>query len=182
MNTSSLLTSIRRATLAVALTAFAAAVTYAQSLATGIVEGRVLNLRNGEYLERARITVEGTSLETFTDASGQYRLTNVPAGPTRVRVFFTGLDVQTEAVVITGGATAQRDFNLEAGGRRAETGQAGSVVKLSEFVVTTSKEMSGARSRSTSSASREHQERRLRREFGAITDGNVGEFFKYSRA
>ena len=38
MNTPSLLTSIRRATLTVALAAFAVAVTYAQSLATGIVE------------------------------------------------------------------------------------------------------------------------------------------------
>jgi hypothetical protein len=101
------LTSIRRATLAVALALCSALVSPAQSVATGIVEGRVLNLRNGEYVERARITVEGTSLETFTDSSGQYRLTNVPAGAARVRVFFTGLDVQTDSVVVTGGASTE---------------------------------------------------------------------------
>jgi len=180
MNTPSLLTSIRRATLTVALAAFAVAVTYAQSLATGIVEGRVLNVRNGEYVERARVTVEGTGLETFTDASGQYRLTNVPAGPARVRVFFTGLDVQTESIVVTGGTTAQRDFNLEAGARRTEAGPAGGVVKLGEFVVATSREMDGAAIAINEQRFAPSMKNVVSaEEFGAITDGNVGEFFKY---
>lgn len=180
MNTPSLLTSIRRATLTVALAAFAVAVTYAQSLATGIVEGRVLNVRNGEYVERARVTVEGTGLETFTDASGQYRLTNVPSGPTRVRVFFTGLDVQTESIVVTGGTTAQRDFNLEAGARRTETGPAGSVVKLGEFVVATSREMDGAAIAINEQRFAPSMKNVVSaEEFGANGDGNVGEFFKY---
>src|SRR5688572_28224150 len=98
MNTPAFLPSLLRAIFIIAFAAFAATPSSAQSVATGTVEGRVLNLRNGEYLERARVTVEGTGLETFTDSSGQYRLTNVPAGSARVRVFFTGLDVQTETV------------------------------------------------------------------------------------
>ena len=44
------------------------------------IEGRVSNARTGEYLENARITVEGTTLEAFTDRSGAYRLINVPPG------------------------------------------------------------------------------------------------------
>ncbi len=180
MNSSLLLTSIRRATLAVALVAFTATVTSAQSVPTGIVEGRVLNVRNGEYVERARVTVEGTGLETFTDSSGQYRLTNVPVGSARVRVFFTGLDMQTEAVVITGGATAQRDFNLEAGVRRTDTGPAGDVVKLGQFVVATSKEMDGAAIAINEQRFAPSMKNVVSaEEFGAITDGNVGEFFKY---
>ncbi|WP_414661170.1 carboxypeptidase regulatory-like domain-containing protein [Horticoccus sp. 23ND18S-11] len=180
MNTPSFFTSIRRVTLVVALAAFAAAVACAQSVATGSVEGRVLNVRNGEYLERARVTVEGTGLETFTDSSGQYRLTNVPAGPARVRVFFTGLDVQTEAVVVTAGGTAQRDFSLEAGARRADSRSTDGVVKLGEFVVATSKEMDGAAiaiNEQRFAASIKNVV--SAEEFGAITDGNVGEFFKY---
>ncbi len=180
MNSSPYLPLILRATFAFALAAFAAAVASAQSVATGTVEGRVLNVRNGEYVERARVTVEGTGLETFTDAGGQYRLTNVPAGAARVRVFFTGLDAQTESVLVSGGATAQRDFNLEAGERRTGTGPAGDVVKLGEFVVATSKEMSGA-------AIAINEQRFApsiknvvsAEEFGANGDGNVGEFFKY---
>jgi TonB-dependent receptor len=188
MNTPMVASSFLRATFAVALAAFAAAVASAQSVArpqpveraTGSVEGRVLNMRNGEYLENARVTVEGTSLETFTDSSGQYRLTNVPAGPARVRVFFTGLDVRVETVAVGAGATVQRDFNLEAGARPGAPGQAGDVVRLSEFVVASSKEMEGA-------AIAINEQRFApsiknvvsAEEFGAITDGNVGEFFKY---
>ncbi len=180
MITPAFLTSIRRVTLVVALAVFATAASPAQSVATGTVEGRVLNLRNGEYLERARVTVEGTGLETFTDASGQYRLTNIPAGTARVRVFFTGLDAQTESVIVTAGATVQRDFNLEAGARRSDSGQAGGVVKLGEFIVATSKEMDGAAiaiNEQRFAASIKNVV--SAEEFGAITDGNVGEFFKY---
>ncbi len=180
MNTPAFISSFLRATIVVALAAFAAVSSSAQSVVTGTVEGRVLNLRNGEYLERARVTVEGTGLETFTDSSGQYRLTNVPAGPARVRVFFTGLDVQTASVVVTGGATAQRDFNLQAGARRPDTGPADGVVKLGEFVVATSKEMDGAAiaiNEQRFAASIKNVV--SAEEFGANGDGNVGEFFKY---
>ena len=180
MNAPAFLSSVLRATVVIALAVFAAAVCPAQSAATGTVEGRVLNLRNGEYLERARVTVEGTGLETFTDASGQYRLTNVPAGPARVRVFFTGLDVQTESVVVTGGATSQRDFNLEAGARRTGTRSEGDIVKLGEFVVATSKEMDGAAIAINEQRFAPNIKNVVSAdEFGAITDGNVGEFFKY---
>ncbi|MEO6245728.1 MAG: carboxypeptidase regulatory-like domain-containing protein, partial [Opitutaceae bacterium] len=180
MHASAFLTWIYRATFTVALAVFATAASPAQSIATGTVEGRVLNLRNGEYVERARVTVEGTGLETFTDASGQYRLTNVPAGPARVRVFFTGLDVQTESVVVAVGATVQRDFNLEAGARRADPLQVGGVVKLAEFVVATSKQMDGAAIAINEQRFASNIKNVVSAdEFGAITDGNVGEFFKY---
>ncbi|MEO6245792.1 MAG: hypothetical protein ABIQ12_10175, partial [Opitutaceae bacterium] len=42
----------------------------AQTAPAGTIEGRVFNPRNGEYIERARVTVDGTGLETFTDSSG----------------------------------------------------------------------------------------------------------------
>ena len=52
----------------------------AQVAGVGTVQGRVVNARSGEYLANARVTVENTALETFTDSDGFYRLTNVPAG------------------------------------------------------------------------------------------------------
>ncbi|MCX6941780.1 MAG: carboxypeptidase-like regulatory domain-containing protein [Verrucomicrobia bacterium] len=52
----------------------------AQTTANGTIEGRVLNTRNGEFLENARITIEGTALVVLTDATGQYRFLNVPVG------------------------------------------------------------------------------------------------------
>ena len=62
-----------------------AAVSRAQPSAPGAIEGRVQLARSGEYLEGVRLTVEGTNLEAATDATGQYRLGGVPAGPARLR-------------------------------------------------------------------------------------------------
>ncbi|MEY4003988.1 MAG: CarboxypepD reg-like domain, partial [Verrucomicrobiota bacterium] len=47
--------------------------------ATGMIEGRIFNPGTGEYLEFVRVTVDGTSLETFTDSAGEFRLARQPA-------------------------------------------------------------------------------------------------------
>ena len=128
----------------------------------------MLNPRTGEYLEKARVSVEGTTLETLTDAGGRYRLTNVPAGPARVNVFFTGLDPATENVAVEPGARVQRDFSLTS-----------NVVQLSEFVVISSKEMAG-------SAIAIHEQRFASSmknvvsadEFGSVLENNPGDFLK----
>ena len=72
---------------------------FAQDASLGTIEGRVQNPATGEYVESVRITVEGTALETFTDAAGQFRLTNVPPGNATVRAFHTA---GTVAIVIDG--------------------------------------------------------------------------------
>src|SRR5206468_3276770 len=90
---------------------------FAQTATSGTIEGRVFNPAVGEYLENARITVEGTALESFTDSGGQYRLTNVPAGAMRVRAFRTGIIAQTQSVTVIAGGTAQLNFELGAGQR-----------------------------------------------------------------
>ena len=150
---------------------------FAQS-ALGTIEGRVLNTRNGEYLEKARVTVDGARLETFTDATGQYRLTGVPTGETRVRVFYTGLAAETAVVNVAAGQIAQRDFNLAGAEVRPVAGDG--TVKLDRFVVETSKEMEGA-------AIAINEQRFASNimnvvaadEFGHIAEGNVGEFLKF---
>ncbi|MSU48859.1 MAG: TonB-dependent receptor [Opitutus sp.] len=146
----------------------------AQSV-TGTIEGRVLNATNGEYLQNARLTVEGGSLETFTDSDGNFRLTNVPMGTARVRAFFTGLAVQTAEVPIVGGQTVRRDFSLS-----TSAGAAESVVKLSAFVVGTSREMDG-----TAIAINEQRfAANIKNvfssdEFGGVAEGNVAEVLKF---
>ena len=151
----------------------------AQGLNSGTIEGRVFNPRNGEYVERARVTVEGTGLEAFTDSSGQYRLTNVPAGTARVKVFYTGQDAQTDTVAVAAGATVQHDVNLTAGARPGAD-PAGNVVRLEKFVVETSKEMDAA-------AIAINEQRFAANivnvvsadEFGAVVEGNAGDFLKF---
>jgi iron complex outermembrane receptor protein len=150
----------------------------AQAPATGIIEGRVFDPRRGEYLEKARLTLESGGAEVLTDATGQYRITNVPAGTIKLVVFYTGLGSQTEVVTVLAGQTVQRDITLVGGGKVA--GTPGDVVQLDKFVISSSKEMEGA-------AIAINEQRFARNitnvvsadEFGTIADGSIGEFMKF---
>ncbi len=159
---------------------FIAASANAQTAATGTIEGRVFNPANGEYVERAHVTVEGTTLEAFSDSSGQYRLTGIPAGTARIKIFYTGLAVQTDSIVVAVGATVQRDFNLAVGGRRAATDKIGAVVKLDEFVVATSKVMDAAAIAINEQRFAPNIKNVVSAdEFGSVVEGNVGDFLKF---
>ncbi len=158
------------------LVAFSARVG-AQVSAGGTIEGRVFDPRRGEYLEKARLTIDGTKQEAFTDSTGSYRLVNVPAGTVTVTVFYTGRGAQTEQITVAAGATVQRDITFAGGGK---TAVAGDVVTLQAFTVTSSKEMEGA-------AIALNEERFASNimqvvsadEFGTIPDGSIGEFMKF---
>ncbi|MDO8538849.1 MAG: carboxypeptidase regulatory-like domain-containing protein [Opitutaceae bacterium] len=152
----------------------------AEAPATGTIEGRIANPANGENVERARVSIEGTSVEAFTDTAGFYRLTNVPAGTAQVRAFYTGLIPQTHPVAVAAGQTATLDFNLSPLSDRPAAGREGEVVKLSEFLVSTSREMD--------SAAIAINEQRFASniksvvstdEFGNVAEGSVGEFLKF---
>ncbi|MSU73364.1 MAG: TonB-dependent receptor [Opitutus sp.] len=151
---------------------------HAQS-ATGMIEGRVLNQASGLSLERARITIVGTTLETYTDADGYYRISDVASGTLQVKAFFTGLAPDTGTVVVAAGGSVRHDIELSTiapGG----TNRAGTVVEMNAFTVSTSRELDAAalaineqrfapNMKSVVSAD----------EYGAIADGNVAEFMKF---
>ena len=149
----------------------------AQTLATGTIEGRVFDPARNGYLEKARVTVDGTNQEAFTDEGGQYRFTQVPAGQATLRVFFTGFTPQTEVVSVVAGQTVQRDITLAAAGK---SGRGDEVIKLNEFVVSTTKDMDGA-------AIAINEQRFARNimtvvaadEFGTVVDGTPGEVLKF---
>ena len=148
----------------------------AQSSAVGSIEGRVLNARNGEYVASARITVEGSALETLTESDGTFRVTHVPAGAVRVTVFYTGFLPQTTAITLAAGQTAQLDVTL--GG--ADKASDGAVVKLDEFRVASSREMDASalainEQRFASSIKNVLSTE----EFGNVAEGNVAEFLKF---
>ena len=132
----------------------------------------------GEYLANALVTLDGTKNETLTDSTGQFRLTNVPSGAAKVKVFFTGLGTQSASVIVVAGQAAQLDFTFTKAGREAAAG--GDVLKLDQFVVASSKEMEG-------SAIAINEQRFARNivnvvsadEFGTIADGSIGEFMKF---
>jgi TonB-dependent receptor len=152
----------------------------AAATVTGTIEGRVSRPATGEYLENARISVEGTSLETLTSAGGNFRLSAVPAGTVRLRTFFTGLAPQTSAVTVAAGQTVRYDIAVGAPAPRSGVTRDLETVVLSEFVVGASREMSGA----TIAINEQRFAANIKNvvaadEFGHVAEGNVAEFLKF---
>ena len=149
----------------------------AQTPLAGTITGRVFVPGTGEYLERARISLEGSGREAFTDTLGRYSFYEVPAGVVSVKAFFTGMNVQTVTVRVTPGAVAQQDFDL-VGFRQKPPG--GETVKLSEFVVATKRQMDGAAIAINEQRFAPNIKNVIAAdEFGPVADGNIGELLKF---
>ncbi|MBI5693134.1 MAG: TonB-dependent receptor [Verrucomicrobia bacterium] len=97
--------------------------------AQGSLWGTVTNAATGATLEGARVSLKGTSLETFSDPFGLYRFEDAPAGPAVVVVSYTGLSASEESVVI--GATGQT---------RKDVGLTANIYRLGSFVVASERE------------------------------------------
>jgi len=142
------------------------------------IEGRVYNADSGDYLNNARVSLEGSTQEVRTNSSGEYRLGPVPAGTVSVRVNVSGYAPKTASVAVAPGAPAALNFGL-----KLDTRQSGSdtdAVVLDSFVVAAQREMSG----SAVAINERRAAANLRNvvaadEFGDSTEGNVGEFVKY---
>lgn len=156
---------------------FLASAAFAQSAGTGTVEGRVLNANNGSYLTNARVSVDGTTVQAFTDRNGGFRLTDVPAGEAKITVFYTGLVPQTATVPVQAGQVSTRDFDLSSS---AAAPKAGDVVKLDAYMVASKREMdSAAIAINEQRFSGNIKSVVATDALGDITEGNVGDFAKF---
>ena len=150
----------------------------AHAQTTGSIEGRVLNTDNGKYLTNARVTVDGTSLEAFSDSTGLFRLSNVPAGEAKVKAFYTGLSAESITVAVSAGAATNLDINLSTTSSKA--GKDGEILQLDVFKVAAAVEMDAA-----SIAVNEQRFAPTIKNvvstdaFGDITEGNLGDFVKF---
>ena len=157
----------------------ALAATPATTATTGTIEGRIFNPRSGTVVEGARVSVESASLVTFSDADGNFRLNDVPAGTVQLRIFFTGVTPQLEAVEVVTGQTVQRNITLGTAGPNALPGDP-SVVKLDQFVVGESREMEAAAIAINEQRFAPNVKTVVSTdEFGAVAEGNVAEFLRY---
>ena len=153
----------------------------AQSLASGGIEGRVSSLASGAFLENARVTIEGTVQETFSDAAGYFRFTQLAAGPVKVRAFFTGMAAQATLVTVPPGGTVRHDIRLAAYVDTPASGKKGAgPIELAQYVVAESRQMEGA----AIAINEQRFAANLKTvvaadEFGAASEGDIGEFLKY---
>ena len=163
---------------AVAVVLLAAGPAQAQP-ATGLIEGKVLGTANGAFLNNARVVIEGTRIETLTDADGLYRLTNVPAGPVQVRVTYAGMETKTARVNVAASATARQDFELSIP-REQTTLDDRSAVKLESFVVESTALSAAAAAVNEQKMSPNIKNVIVLDEIGDLGDGNIGEYLKYT--
>lgn len=154
---------------------FLPALLSAQSAGQATLEGRVFDAARGNTLPNARLTLEDSGLEAFTDSLGFYRFTRLPAGEWRLRVFYTGLSQQTAVVKTADGQTTEKDFLLT-----EAPASEGREIVMEAFVVSSQKE--------TNQTQLAINEQRFAPnftnvvavdEFGITSEGNVGEFVKF---
>lgn len=148
--------------------------------ATGSIEGRIAQRATDRFLANVRVAIEGTSRETFTDEIGYYRLDAIPSGAVTVRAFYTGLRPATQAVTVSGGQTVVLDLQLEPLPGAAGLPTDAATVKLDAFVVGASREMDGA----AFAINEQRVAANIKNvvstdEFGAVAEGNIGEFLKF---
>lgn len=89
---------------------FGATPLIAQAPQTGMVQGKVTVEGIGRPLANAMVSVVGTQVGAQTNEAGEYRLTNVPAGPRVIRVQRLGFSPATANVTVESGRTATVDL------------------------------------------------------------------------
>ena len=142
---------------------------------TGSIAGKVKDIRTGQYLENARVTVENTTLQTMTDAFGQFRIAGVPTGTADITVFYTGYYSATQTIEVSGDVVARTEVDLRSRGAFSSEEE---VYELDAFVV---------KSQYDAQAAAIHEQRFAESNkavidaeaLGNINEGNIGEFVKY---
>jgi iron complex outermembrane recepter protein len=141
----------------------------------GTLQGRVLNERNAQYVEGARISIEGTGLVTLTDAEGNFRLTQVPAGAVKVQTFYTGLPRDVRSAAILAGKATELTIALGVPPKSD-----GDVVQLAEFQVSSSREMDASALAINEQRFAPNIKQVVSTEqFGNVAEGNTAEFLKF---
>lgn len=148
--------------------------------ATGSIEGRVLNRTQGQYLNNARVAIAGTTISTFTDQGGFYRLAGVPAGAATVRASYTGLAEASAAVTVAAGRSVTADFALVSSTQPVGPEGRGDTLRLDPFVVTSQRETNASNIATNEQRVAANIKNVVASDaFGDVTEGNVGEFVKY---
>ncbi|MEY4938995.1 MAG: hypothetical protein RIQ93_730 [Verrucomicrobiota bacterium] len=145
----------------------------------GTITGRVQNVVTGEYLNNARVAVRGTELLELTDASGIYRLRNVPVGPVQLDVGYTGLDTVTISLEVPDGQAVVRNVELTSVARYGAAASGG-VLKLDSFVVSSARSMDAKSLAINEQRYADNIKNVIAADaHGDVTEGNVGEFMKF---
>jgi TonB-dependent starch-binding outer membrane protein SusC len=118
-------TPTRIASLALALSGVTSGLVAQGPANTGTISGVVTDRATRLPLEDARIAIPGTTLGVLTNARGEFRVPNVPAGRVIIGAYRLGYAAMADTVQVTVGQNTTADFAM-----------APSVTTLSDVVVT----------------------------------------------
>ena len=93
--------------------------------ATGTVRGRVVEARSQRPLSDVQVFVTGTRIGGLSNASGEFVMSNVPAGTRVIRAQLIGFRAAERSVDVVAGGTVRAELTLEP-----------AAIQLSEVVVT----------------------------------------------
>jgi TonB-dependent receptor len=144
-----------------------------QQIGSGGVRGRVLNTATGEYVRNAEIRVAGTTIVTYSEDGGNFRLKGVPAGEVTVVVRYTGLQESKAVATVVAGEVVTLDVEL-----RVPSYAVGADADEINMVVVTAKREGQASAIMERRAAINAKNVVAADNYGALTMGDVGEFMK----
>src|SRR5687767_344910 len=82
------------------------------SLFSADITGRAVDVNTGSFLPGVAVEIVGRDITTVSDANGNYRLTNVPAGAQQVRANYLGYEPAVSAVTVPASGEVAVDVSL----------------------------------------------------------------------
>ena len=152
---------------------------WAQPAGTGTIRGQVLNESTGSYLNTARVSVQRTEIEAFSNNIGEYWLTNVPAGEVTIVTAYVGMAPQSATITVVAGRTIVQNFTVQAVEDSPGQDGRGKTVKLEPLSVTATALSAQAVAATTKRNAGNIKDVIALDEFADKADGNIGEFIKY---
>lgn len=89
------------------------AISFAQKKTDASIKGHVLNTSTGEHIPFIAIAIKGTTIGSYTDATGHYVLNNLPVGNYVVSATGVGYKPVEKTVTIEAGRCIEIDFDTE---------------------------------------------------------------------
>lgn len=132
----------------------------------GSISGTVNSRSTGNGLQGAVVTLPALKRSTFTDNSGHFNFSGVPAGETAVTASYSGFEEATSQVTVAGGTTADASLVLNSS----------EVVTLEKFTVSSVKEGQALSITQQRNAANAKNVVALD-EWGVLPTENVGELF-----
>ena len=149
---------------------------------TGAIEGQVTDAESGESLPGASVLVTELERGSATDADGNYRIENIPAGTYNISVTFVGYQTFRQTVEVSSGATTTLNIEMEVGAIGLDE------LVVSGYAVQTKREISGSissvRSQDIQDVTLQNPESLLQGRAAGVnvtsTSGNPGGAFRVS--